>query len=172
MTEPRQLAVVREYGELVAALRDRAEELDVARETLDEVTGLQTGYCAKLLAPVPVRSIGPASLGPLLQALGVALIVVEDLSDFEKIERRLRKRLRKDDYATDGMLPRKRKRSRAFWRGNSDWGKLMSSRASLIMSPTDLRRRAKRAARARWGRRAKLRRAEQAANRPIPDIID
>lgn len=78
MTEPRQLAVVREYGELIDALRARAEELNISRETLDAITGLQAGYCSKLLAPVPIRNLGPVSLGPVIQALGLAIRIIED----------------------------------------------------------------------------------------------
>lgn len=153
MTEPRQLATVNEYTELMAALRARATELNVSRETLDAVSGLQAGYCAKLLAPVPIRAIGPSSLGPLLQALGLALIVVEDLSNFQKIEGRMRKRLRKEADADAAMPTPKRKRRRGIWRGNSDWGRVMRARATLKMSPTQIRRQAKRAANARWGKR-------------------
>jgi hypothetical protein len=78
MTEPRQLATVVDYDGLIAAFRLRAEELNVSRETIDAVTGLQAGYCAKLLAPVPIKKLGLVSLGPMLQALGLALCVVVD----------------------------------------------------------------------------------------------
>lgn len=172
MTEPRQLAVVREYGELMTALRNRANALDVPREAIDALAGLQSGYTAKLLAPVPIRAIGPTSLGPLLQALGVAIIIVEDLATFEKIEARLRKRRRKDEYATDGMLAHKRPKKRGVWRGNSEWGKVMGSRALLKMSPSDLRRRAKKAANARWSRQRRLKKLARVGISPIPDIID
>jgi hypothetical protein len=39
----RPLATVRDYGELIEALRARCDELDVAGITLDDVAGLPTG---------------------------------------------------------------------------------------------------------------------------------
>jgi hypothetical protein len=47
----RTLAVVREYGQLLDALRFRQDELNVSRETLDEIAGLPQRYTSKLLAP-------------------------------------------------------------------------------------------------------------------------
>lgn len=78
MTDGRRIATVTSYDELIAAFRARADELKVTRETLDSVTGLQTGYSGKLLAPVPMKSLGRVSLGPMLQAMGLAIVLVED----------------------------------------------------------------------------------------------
>ena len=63
----REIAVVQSYDELIRALRKRADELKITRETIDAVTGLQGGYSAKLLASVPIRMLGRVSLGPILQ---------------------------------------------------------------------------------------------------------
>lgn len=159
--EPRQLAVVKEYDELMAALRARSDEIEMSRDGLDVIAGLPRGYVSKLLAPVPLKGIGRTSLGPLLQSLGLALIVVEDLSTFAKIEARLQRRVnkkqKKETYATAGMRPHKRYKRRAVWRGNSEWGHLMNSRAQLKMSPEQIRRQRKRAAQARWSRVNRLR---------------
>lgn len=78
MTSPRQLATVRSYDELIAALRARSLELNATREAIDEVAGLQKGYTAKVLAPAAPKGLGRISMGPLLGALGVVLVMVED----------------------------------------------------------------------------------------------
>ena len=53
-----QAIEIRSWAELQVALRQRAETLDVGREVLDHLTGLQSGYRAKLLAPHPIRRLG------------------------------------------------------------------------------------------------------------------
>jgi hypothetical protein len=94
MTE-RRLAVVADYDALVAALRARAEELDISRETTDAVSGLQPGYSGKLLSSQPIRAFGRVSLGPILQSLCVKLVVVEDQEMLAKLAPRLVPRKRK-----------------------------------------------------------------------------
>lgn len=80
---------VHDYEGLQLALRERAEELNVSRLTLDEATGLPSGYSGKLLCMPPVKSLGPISLGLMLQALGLKLFVAEDYDALAKISRRL-----------------------------------------------------------------------------------
>jgi hypothetical protein len=89
--EGRALAEIHDYAGLVRALRARAEELDVSRETLDAVSGLQAGYSGKLLAQV--KGVGRVSLGPLLGAMGCALVLVEDPEALAKVRPRLTPRL-------------------------------------------------------------------------------
>jgi hypothetical protein len=83
----RQLAVVTEYGQLVAALRARAEELNVSNLLLDEIGGTQTGYCSKIL--IGIKTLGRISLGCILGALAIKLIVVEDTEQLDRIRSRL-----------------------------------------------------------------------------------
>src|SRR5215472_11152373 len=47
MSEPRQIAVVRSYDELVLALRARAFELGATHDSIDEVAGLPMRYTSK-----------------------------------------------------------------------------------------------------------------------------
>ena len=81
------LAEVHTYDELQAALRARALALDVVidsrcsprihrKEALDGVAGLPAGYSSKVLAGR--KRAGRTSLGALLSALGLKLLVVED----------------------------------------------------------------------------------------------
>lgn len=74
----KELATVRSYHELIAVLRTRADELDLTREAIEVGANLQPGYAAKLLAQVPIKGLGPLSLGPLLGILGLKLVVIED----------------------------------------------------------------------------------------------
>jgi hypothetical protein len=60
------IAEVRSWNDLHAAFRARAESLNVSRLVLDELSGLQSGYASKLLAPVPMRHFGRVSLGAML----------------------------------------------------------------------------------------------------------
>jgi hypothetical protein len=64
----------------------RAHELDVSRLVLDKVAGLPSGYCGKVLGAGQVKTLGPISMGPMLGALGLALVVVE-VEDTEQLER-------------------------------------------------------------------------------------
>jgi hypothetical protein len=91
MSEPRQIAIVRSYAELHAALQARAVELGATHEAIDNVSGLQAGYASKLLSPVPIRSLGRVSLGPMLETLGLVLLVVEDLAAMQRHAARLGK---------------------------------------------------------------------------------
>jgi hypothetical protein len=81
-------------GELLQALRDRRDELDISHETLDQISGLQSGYVSKPLAPKPIKNLGPVSLGPLLGALGVAITVVPDKEAIAAVKHRWQKRKR------------------------------------------------------------------------------
>jgi hypothetical protein len=68
------------YAALVDSMRARAQELRVAvsSENFAQVCGLPSYYPVKLLSVRPVRRIGALSLGPMLGALGMKLIAVED----------------------------------------------------------------------------------------------
>jgi hypothetical protein len=75
---------VRSYDDLISALRARADQLAISREAISELAGLPDRYAAKVLSLGQVKRIGMASLGPLLGALSLKLIVI---SDDEALER-------------------------------------------------------------------------------------
>jgi hypothetical protein len=157
MTAPRQLAIVTDYDGLIQALRNRCDELEMTREGLDrEMHTLPDGYASKLLAPVPIRALGKVSLGPMLQCLGIALVVIEDLSAMKRIEKRaIRQRAAKDANGT--MQTEKRKTKRGF-RGGSEQGRLLRARGILALDPAKRRRIARKAARMRWAKHRAARR--------------
>jgi hypothetical protein len=86
---PRQLGTCRDYDGLHRILRDRAEELNVSRCTLDTISGLTWGHSSKLLSPKPLKKLGAVSLGLMLQSLGLKLVVVEDAESLRRISAKL-----------------------------------------------------------------------------------
>jgi hypothetical protein len=83
------LAEVRDYDGLLEALRARRDALDISHECIDAVSGVQSGYTSKLLCKPPIKGLGRMSLGALLGALGLKLLVVEDVEQLERVRPRL-----------------------------------------------------------------------------------
>jgi hypothetical protein len=72
-------AAATDYPQLHAALRSRAEQLNVSPQTLDSESGLADGYLSKVLGPAPFKGvITKTALEPVLKALRLRLIVVDD----------------------------------------------------------------------------------------------
>lgn len=73
------LALCRDYRGLMGALKARRLALGWTQLEVDERAGLQDGYTGKLEAwdRDNGRRLGPLSMGLLLEALGVSLLVVE-----------------------------------------------------------------------------------------------
>jgi hypothetical protein len=86
--------VATDYETMIELVRYRLEELNTTHESVDDVSGLHGGYTSKLVAPTPIKSMGKASMGPMLQTLGLALIVVRDDAQFARIKDRLARRER------------------------------------------------------------------------------
>jgi hypothetical protein len=149
------LAEIRTYDDLSAALRLRAESLKISRETIDAISGLQPGYAGKLLAPVPIKTLSRVSLGAMLGALGVKLILVPDVEMMAKIEKRLIKRRRRVD-AGELMLAKysHKKRGNPNGKRNPELMRLLRMKQLANQSDDDRKRLARKAARARWGRRS------------------
>lgn len=138
----RIIATARTYDELLAALRLRIAELNVSTETIDSVAGLPERYTVKLFAPVPVKGLGRVSMGLLLGALGLKLDVVVDDAAYARVRDRLVQR----SCANGGMLA-------TPWRervGDSQWGKVMAARRTLLVSASRRRQIAKKASKTRW----------------------
>jgi hypothetical protein len=87
-------APIRSMSELVQALRDRRDALNISHETIDSISGLQSGYTSKLLAPKPIKNLGPMSFGSILGALGLAVVVVPDPQAEAKVVERWEPRKR------------------------------------------------------------------------------
>jgi hypothetical protein len=154
-TGERRLAIVREYSELHAVARARADELQLARTMLDDISGNQPGYSAKLLAPIPIKGFGPATLGPTLGGLGLALIVIEDKEALARIAGRLEKKKRPDPHASLGSLPAEfriainQTAASIVKDARSEWSR-KANEARNKLPKRERRRIARLAARARW----------------------
>jgi hypothetical protein len=143
MSTPRQLGVVEDVAGLHVIARDRAAALRISRAVLDEVAGLPTGYSGKLLAEQPMRHFGAVSLGPVFEALGMKIVVVEDAESLRRLAPRLG-----IDWPSENDLHRKR----MIEIGRQGGKALQASR-----SPEERSARARTAAKARWRRfRAKI----------------
>jgi hypothetical protein len=148
MTEPRIIAECRDYAQLVAALRAWIAELNVAGETIDDVAGLPLRYTAKLLGPAQLKGIGPISMGPLLGALGLKLVVAVDHETLARISYRLVK----CKNARSALLaqPKRKRKGFSLFRGNPDLARMLANRVNMSRTPEQRSRLAKRAARERW----------------------
>jgi hypothetical protein len=63
-----------DYASLRSAIIARRHALGLTQADVDYIAGLQDGYCGKL--ECGVKNFGPLSLGLVLQALGLELVVV------------------------------------------------------------------------------------------------
>jgi hypothetical protein len=151
---------VRDYAQLIRAIRSWIAELGTAGETIDDVAGLPLRYTMKLLAPVPVKGIGRTSLGPLLGALGLKLVVAVDHEQLERIRHRLIGR----HHASIALLPVGKARQRAFIINSTEVAILYNERRTLKLSPTRRSSIARIAAKARW---AKVRQSEAGRNAAV-----
>jgi hypothetical protein len=86
---PRVIAAVADYGALLRVVRDRVAELGITHETLDAVSGLQSGYASKLLCNPPMRRMGPIALFLVVQSLGMSLVLAEDPVGLRSLQHRL-----------------------------------------------------------------------------------
>jgi hypothetical protein len=83
-----QLMIVDSYESLVLTLRQRADEVNVSRLAIDDLSGMAAGYAGKILSLTGAKKIGPMSLFLVLPALGLRLAVVEDEDALAQIRRK------------------------------------------------------------------------------------
>jgi hypothetical protein len=70
--------IVNDYESLIEIFRQRAEELAISREGIDDLSGCAPGLAGKILGHRQAKKLGPATLKPFLQVLGLKLLVIED----------------------------------------------------------------------------------------------
>lgn len=148
--------VANDYDSLIEFVRVRVHELQTTHESIDAVSGLHGGYSGKLLAPIPIKSMGKISLGPMLQTLGLTLIVVRDDEQFAKIKDRLAKRkLPHQPSIAGSKLP--------VWLFRKKKAREMGKRRFSLMSEAQRKRHQRKAGIASGkSRRAKARKSAQA----------
>ena len=64
-----------DYGGLIAAIRFRIMEIGASCESIDHLTGLSSGHTTKIISHRRIRIAGKVSLGVLLDALNLKLVV-------------------------------------------------------------------------------------------------
>jgi hypothetical protein len=69
---------VHDYPSLIGVMRERSDDLQLSRLELDRIAGTPDGYSGKLLSKNPRKNIGIATLGPLLESLGLVICVLEN----------------------------------------------------------------------------------------------
>jgi hypothetical protein len=165
----RHLAVVKDYADLHAALRARAAELGVSREVISDVAGFQNGYAGKILAPLSIkilngdtaaklprniRRIGMVILGPLLRVLAVKLHMVEDVEALAALSGRRPQRRAECVRGSPVLSPDQTAMLRLIM---SELGRRGARARNEALTPDKRQRAARRAARARWRRKAPVR---------------
>jgi hypothetical protein len=89
---PATPAVISSYDDLIIALRARADELQISRETIDVIAGTPDRLASKVMSLNKTRRIGMQTLGAFLGALSVKLVMVVDEVAFEQNRSRYVKR--------------------------------------------------------------------------------
>jgi hypothetical protein len=70
--------IVNDYQGLIEVCRQRAEELAISRSGIDVISGVPSGFAGKALGVRQKKHLGPVTLGPMLQTLGLRLLIIED----------------------------------------------------------------------------------------------
>ena len=160
----RVVGEVSDYDGMIGAIRARMLELGVTNETIDNITGLQSGYVGKLLGPTPIKNLGPQSFGVMLQSLGLKLIVVEDLETSEKMRPRWQKR---EKAAPVSLLANVRTR-RATWLFTSRSGRKAAKARAEKLSASERHEIAVNAITMRWRRKREKETRQRLARQARP----
>jgi hypothetical protein len=116
------IAVVRSADDLRGLFRQRIASLGITYETADLISGLPSGYSAKLLGPQPIRRFGPVAFESLLGACGIKLVAVEDGEAMARVKRRLVARRRSLNTKRASPLDVVKVVNREFLRKIGQWG--------------------------------------------------
>jgi hypothetical protein len=88
MPDGAPIAEVHFYHELLAALRQRAADLQLSNETVEATAGLASRYLSKVIGPRPCRSLANGMFDGILGALSCKLVLVHDKAAFDKLSHR------------------------------------------------------------------------------------
>lgn len=134
------------YDVLHSVLRKLWQERQISAEALDDLSGVQTGYSAKVLGPNPSKRLGPISWS-ILTVLGVKLVVVEDAKARASMESRFVPKREVRSVERPGLTVDER--VKAFF---SSTGAAGGRARKERLSPRRRSQIARRAARARWAK--------------------
>jgi hypothetical protein len=144
---PQPIATVRSYDDLRRAVADWCLQIGLTRQQLDAEAGLTDGHSGKLLSASAVSKFGNVTLGRVLAACGLIIVVAID-----------------PDAPPRPPAPESAANGRAFgarngstfmhWRKakGSAWGRRMAALRALKLSARQRTDSARTAAEARWHR--------------------
>jgi hypothetical protein len=144
MADPSILAVARSLDDVREAVRLRCAQLGITRNELDERAGLTEGHAGKLLSLRGVKHLGRVSLGRVMAATDLVLIVAVDGEPVEQIEQAIADRHIASISQANNKAP--------HWRSGkgSTWGRRMAARRALKLTAEQRSEIARKAAQARW----------------------
>lgn len=147
------IGTARDYSELQALLRQRAADLGLTREAIDDLVGLQNGYASKLLAPEPIKRLGAQTIGPFLEGLGLKLVVTVDELALEKHAGRIARSQAEKPFRPDPPIPSDVKiaAKHLIRQERAAAGRKGAAALNARLTPEERSARARKAARARWG---------------------
>lgn len=133
--------VALDYEALHEAFVDRVEDLNVPRLAIDVAGKLAAGHASCLLSTPPTKLFGKESLGKMLKATGMALVLVIDDERFAPIKAKMAKRRRIDKPAIAGS-------KRPAWLFRKDKAREMGKRRFALMTESQLKRHQRKAGKA------------------------
>ena len=133
--EPRRvLGHFTDYSGMLAIVRSRVRELEIAGTAFDQYAGLPDKYLAKLVGEHPIRRIGMTSMGPLFAGLGIRCVVIEDPAGTARLKNRLQPRNNSFVRAAPRIMLTERVWRQLQKRGRTArWQKLSKQQRSEIM---------------------------------------
>jgi Stress-induced bacterial acidophilic repeat motif len=140
---PRSIALARSYSDVQRAIADYCERTALTRAELDAEAGIADGNAAKALARRARKRLGWVTLGRVLAAAGLVLIVAIDP------DAPLR------DFVASQSASRVRYSRAKHWRNvkGPAWGRRMAALRALKLSPERRREIARKGGQARHRRR-------------------
>ena len=140
-------AVVDHHEALLDALRRRVAELGLTLETVENIAGLPVGYASKVLSDPPQKRMNAFTWFLVAQALGLRMVLEEDLELAEQMRGRWRKRHNKKPIHSQPRIVQ----------FTPDQLRLMGRRGGFAtaarLTPEQRQANARRAIRARWARK-------------------
>jgi hypothetical protein len=150
------LPIGQSYDDLKRFLREIAADLGMTNAMLDEISGVQSGYAGKLLAPNSTKNLGPMSFGAILGALGLKFQLVVDEEARARIISRFDRSVKSRRVPMDAQPLRIDITSEIAKQILSDFARengRASARARMEkLTPEQRSRYARKAAKARWKR--------------------
>lgn len=161
------LGEARSYDELHTILRERAAQLQLTREAIDDLAGLTRSHTSKILCPEKIRLPTSRTLESLLGALGVKLIAAADEESVARFRARREALKSPTPIRTAGRPAAIENAAREVIRKQCSAAGRKGAAARLAKTTPEMRSRsARRAATAKWaGMTAEKRRRALAAVR-------